>query len=458
MASTILVVDDSPTIRKVVSAILRAHDYETLVAADGQEALEILTTQSADLVLLDFVMPKMNGYQFCRELRANENLQRLPVVLMSAKGDKIRGQFVQQTGAIDAITKPFDPKALLAVLETALRKHDTAHPEPVAEEEEVQEVGLDLGSIQLSVDPVQRRKDIAGVFAQTLALSTGPALEDWAARAREHRSSLKDLYSAQLGPSRLHKLGSVLRLLETGSTGETSALSGDLSFISIAEVLQMLELQRQSGALSISNANASITVFLVKGAIALAQSGGLPLTFRLGRYLIQNGLITREELTQLLTEQQHRLVGEALVHLGKATEEQIRTALEHQTSELIYEAVRWRVGRFMFVSEASCPEATLAQLRLAPGGLLMEGFRRVDEWQLIEGTFDFDDVLTKDQKAIERLSQSSELTEQEREVLGAVDGERTVRQLLDGVNFSTFEVCKMLYQFLNARIVRRDAA
>ena len=105
MSARILVVDDSPTIRKVVCSILEASAFAALPAQDGQEALELLAYEKVDLVLLDFVMPRMNGYQFCRELRANDELKNLPVVLMSAKGDKIRGQFVQQTGAIDAITK-----------------------------------------------------------------------------------------------------------------------------------------------------------------------------------------------------------------------------------------------------------------------------------------------------------------------------------------------------------------
>ncbi|HEX3851268.1 MAG TPA: response regulator, partial [Polyangiaceae bacterium] len=116
MSARILVVDDSPTIRKVVGSILEARAYQALLAADGQEALDMLGTEQVDLVLLDFVMPRMNGYQFCRELRAHPELKNLPVVLMSAKGDKIRGQFVQQTGAIDAITKPFDARGLIAVI------------------------------------------------------------------------------------------------------------------------------------------------------------------------------------------------------------------------------------------------------------------------------------------------------------------------------------------------------
>src|SRR5687767_708848 len=116
MSARILVVDDSATIRKVVAAILSAHDFEPLLAADGAEALTLLESESVDLVLLDFVMPRMNGYQFCRHLRASREHHALPVVLMSAKGDKIRGQFVQQTGAVDAIAKPFDARGLLAVV------------------------------------------------------------------------------------------------------------------------------------------------------------------------------------------------------------------------------------------------------------------------------------------------------------------------------------------------------
>jgi CheY-like chemotaxis protein len=123
MSTRILVVDDSPTIRKVVSHLLDANGYETLTADNGEDAIQKLRDEKVDIVLTDFVMPRMNGYQFCREVRSDPELQNLPIVLMSAKGDKIRGQFVQQTGAMDAITKPFDPLALVAVIENALARH-----------------------------------------------------------------------------------------------------------------------------------------------------------------------------------------------------------------------------------------------------------------------------------------------------------------------------------------------
>jgi hypothetical protein len=87
----------------------------------------------------------------------------------------------------------------------------------------------------------------------------------------------------------------------------------------------------------------------------------------------------------------------------------------------------------------------------------MEGFRRVDEWRLIEGSFDFGDTLQSEPQAIELMGPQT-LTTAEQTVLGAIDGQRTVRQIVDAVPASTFDVCKILYQLLNSKLVRRRAA
>ena len=120
----VLVVDDSPTLRRVVGAILQQHGYETWVAADGLQALALLERAGAapDLALVDFVMPHMTGFEFCRRLRSHEPWRDVPIVLMSAKTDKIRDRFAAQTGAVDALSKPFDARALLAVVEGTLRR------------------------------------------------------------------------------------------------------------------------------------------------------------------------------------------------------------------------------------------------------------------------------------------------------------------------------------------------
>jgi hypothetical protein len=221
----------------------------------------------------------------------------------------------------------------------------------------------------------------------------------------------------------------------------------------------MLELQRQSGMLVISRPEAEIQVYLSDGQLDLVQGRGLPAGFRIGRYLIEDGVIARDELRRVLDDpaSSKRLLGEVLVAQQLATTEEIQTALKRQTSELVYELVRWDKGRFAFHEGAISPESTMAQLGLATGALLMEGFRRVDEWRRIEGSFDFEEVLFPDPTARERM-QREPLTAQERSILTAIDGQRTVRQIVDLVPANTFDVCRILYQLLSARLVRRKAA
>src|SRR3954447_1741963 len=173
MGARVLVVDDSPTIRKLVSAILERHNYEPSMAADGHAGLERLRQGEIDLVLLDFVMPKMNGYQFVREMRSDHKISHLPVILMSAKGDKIRGQFVQQTGAVDAITKPFDARGLLAVVENALQRAAEGrirHLDSIPIEEDISITDIEersSGTIPTGEDLSKR--DIVADLAQKLA-------------------------------------------------------------------------------------------------------------------------------------------------------------------------------------------------------------------------------------------------------------------------------------------------
>jgi twitching motility two-component system response regulator PilG len=108
----ILVVDDSPTIQKVVSVTLEAHGHEVVTASDGMEALSKLRTLKPDLVLLDITMPHMDGYQLCRIMRSNDITRNVPIVMLSGKDglfDKMRGRMA---GAASYITKPFAPSTL----------------------------------------------------------------------------------------------------------------------------------------------------------------------------------------------------------------------------------------------------------------------------------------------------------------------------------------------------------
>jgi len=464
MAARVLVVDDSPTIRKLVSAILARHDYEASQAADGQAGLERLREGGIDLVLLDFVMPRMNGYQFCREMRGDEALRHLPVILMSAKGDKIRGQFVQQTGAIDAITKPFDARGLLAVVEGALQKtaegrmrrfdsirieRDAASSRPPAAK--IRDSASVITEDQLA------KKNIAAELAEKLADVLGPALSQMAEPRRGDTIALAGTIRRALGPDTFEELGRAVRDLNDKAE-QIEGFGGSLRVIPLAEVLQVLQLQRQTGTCLVTSGKIEVAISFREGLIDLARSKGASDEFRLGRYLVEEGLVSQPEVDNVLEDRggPRKLLGEAMVDSGLITEEDLRRALIRQTSELIYEVLRWPDGRFSFSNTPPEPSEQ-NRLGLPVASIVMEGFRRVDEWRLIEESIHFDEVLLRDQVAVDALG-SEKLTRQEQLVLDAIDGQRTVREIIASVVVGSFDACKILYQFLQSRLVRRRAA
>lgn len=118
----ILVVDDEADIRDVLRITLEAEGYEVLEATDGQEALEKIRQASPQLILLDFMMPRMDGRQLCQTLKKDILLQQLPVIMLTSKGevmDKVQGI---DAGADDYVVKPFDPTELLARVRMIMRR------------------------------------------------------------------------------------------------------------------------------------------------------------------------------------------------------------------------------------------------------------------------------------------------------------------------------------------------
>ncbi|WP_101927198.1 MULTISPECIES: hybrid sensor histidine kinase/response regulator [Luteimonas] len=110
----ILVVDDQPANLRVVSSLLSRHGYEVATASDGAEALSILATLQPDLMLLDMLMPNMDGFALLAEIKQNPDLLRLPVVFLTVAQDRELLLRAFDSGAVDYVTKPFMPEELLA--------------------------------------------------------------------------------------------------------------------------------------------------------------------------------------------------------------------------------------------------------------------------------------------------------------------------------------------------------
>ncbi len=455
-AVRVLVIDDSPTILKVVSAILVRSGYEPTTARDGLAGIELIKkSPKFDLVLLDFVMPRMNGYQFCRELRSDPAHRTLPVVLMSAKGDKIRGTFVQQTGAVDAITKPFDARALVMVIEGALSKTAEGRSRPIPEGQKMpEEEAPPIESMRPSMH-IRHARQRAGVeFAQQVATAVVPAILALSPQDRASEASVMAAVARAMTPDVLAALSLTVKDLDAAD-GVREAMSADLAAVPLAEILQVLGMQRQTGVLHVTNNRTSITISMRQGQIDFVQSRGASDEYRLGRYFLEKGALSRDQLDQLLAELRgtNKLLGEEIVNRGIVTREELVDVLTKQSSELIYDMLRWPYGRFSFTKEPFRPEADMAKLTLGVSGLVLEGFRRVDEWRLMEGTIHFDQVLVIDQFALEGLA-PGQLARSEQLVLDAVNGQRTVSEVVKESTVGSFDAVKIIYQFLQSRVLR----
>ena len=120
----LLIVDDQKDNRDILDARLTSQGYATAMAVDGEEALQQVTALVPDLVLLDVMMPKLDGFEVCRRLRADPERPFIPIVLVTAKAalkDVVTGL---EAGADDYLTKPFSPRAVLAIVRAWLDGDD----------------------------------------------------------------------------------------------------------------------------------------------------------------------------------------------------------------------------------------------------------------------------------------------------------------------------------------------
>ncbi len=190
MAKTILVVDDDSDTLTLIGLTLQRRGFEVIKAQSGQQALNLLAHDRPDLVILDVMMPQMDGYEVCREIKADPRTADLPVIMLTAKAQTQSQLEGFRVGAIDYITKPVHPQDLVARIQTVLERTESA-----------QRPG---GAQVIAVSGAR-----GGVGASTLAVNLAAAL------AAHHRTILVDLElsgtaAIQLGLAPVHGLADLM--------------------------------------------------------------------------------------------------------------------------------------------------------------------------------------------------------------------------------------------------------
>ena len=149
MAISVLIVEDDPNIRELLQMYLEKDGYAVTLAADGGQGLEKFRAIQPDLVLLDVMMPVMDGWAVCKAIRQESST---PVIMLTAKGetdDKVTGL---KAGADDYVTKPFEMKELLARIEAVLRRSDRGTEETKTRRLTFDKLTIDMDAFELTVD------------------------------------------------------------------------------------------------------------------------------------------------------------------------------------------------------------------------------------------------------------------------------------------------------------------
>jgi len=148
----ILIVDDEKDIVDLVAYNLEKEGYETLKALDGEKALQLVRTKTPDLVVLDLMLPGIQGLEVCKRIRKVPETAAIPIIMLTAKGEEIDKVLGLEIGADDYITKPFSVKELLARVKAVLRRSEARG---AADQEEVFEfrgLRIDFKSYEVKVD------------------------------------------------------------------------------------------------------------------------------------------------------------------------------------------------------------------------------------------------------------------------------------------------------------------
>ncbi len=477
---TVLVIDDSPTILKVVQLVLTKAGFTVATAPDGEAGVTSARDSKPDMILLDFVMPRMNGYQVCRALAGDGELKDIPVVLMSAKGDQVGERFVKVMGIVDYITKPFSPEAITAVVQHTIGKYAKRragdHTQPLIQgSNEITQSGVDAAAAR---EAEEARKRILGEVREMVAQAVAAriaGLYSLADAASEEQgdaargkapdgqvptdaAAIADAAAAALDDATLMTALDPARPAALESSADEPVLQGDLRVVPIADVLHLLQAQAQSGVLVVARAKGKVDVCFRQGKIDFAVAHGVSEEFLLGRFILDLQLMQREDLEAYLRSRQPgaKLLGAQLVKLGYISESELKQTIAKQTSELIYEILRWNFGKFTFRATRDLPPPAVdASLGLDVEGILMEGFRRVDEWHLIEREIDnFDVVFLRNEDAVATMGRGR-LTREELSVLELVNGKNTVKEIIRQSRMGSFDVSKMLYRLLSIKLIRR---
>jgi CheY-like chemotaxis protein len=451
MTARILVVEDSATVRQLVESVLRGAGYSVETAVDGVDGLERVHRAAFDLALVDFVMPRLNGYQFAQALRGLPGGGELPLVLMSARAEAIGARFGAQTGAVATLAKPFTPAALLDLVGDTLERSRVilAAPAPFTERPTHPAAPRAAHVARWVAGPEAARDRLLDLLVRHV----GPVVREIVESGVDaHDDLLSQAFRHHVGTAAAVEIAREARALDPSLRG-AAGVEGILGVVSLAQVMQLLDAAALVGVLRVERAArvgaAAVEMSLRPGFIDQVVGVGAGVEYRLGRHLVGAGAISRAALDAFIASGASRgtPLGRALVADRRVSEEALRGCLGAQSLELFCEASRWVGGRFRFAPGEALAVGD-AGLGLRTDECVAEAARQATEWETIESLVPLEHAV-----ALRETGVGAAHDPDARRVLAAVDGERTVREIARELELSTMAVGRALVGLLRARAI-----
>jgi DNA-binding response OmpR family regulator len=468
----VVVIDDSPLVRRLAELALEEEGYKVYTAEDGEEGLKIAEEVMPSVILVDFIMPRMSGYQFCKLARESQLLQDVPIILITGKGEDVGRKFIEKFAIADYFIKPFKSETLVEKVASIVDSSHVEEPagftlrgvEGPAEQEAVEE------PYRIPVEEPEREEG-GGVAAEpyTLEVETGPAeqeaveepyripleeftgeqlfAEDTAAHVRADVARDQETFAAppvfseprpmteasfgadmQLSVERalaryihgefpflVHR--SVLDMLKlSGVTrGSSTALAGEFSRVSAHEIFRLIETNRMTGRLFAYGPLLSAEVYFLMGRLGWASLSG-------------PGAPDTERGGDCKTSGEAALLSAVSAVLG----------LEY--------------GSFFFECLPSGSMPDIVQPRMSTSAFIVESARQVDE--------EIPSILFRDTERVfvrlfarEALA-ALHLSDEESRIVTLLDGERNLEALASESGIEENRVKKIMYVLTKAGAVR----
>jgi len=447
----ILDIDDSPTVQRLIEMILASQGYQVVLASDGEEGIAKAKSEKPALILVDFVMPKMNGFQVCKTLKEDPEFKETPIILVTSKGDKVGSKFVDVLGISEYFTKPFQPEDLLAKIREVLDK---------GTKKEVPTAAAAVASLRAEPTPPRGMPRQPQSAAPAAPPSPPAELRAGVDEGTIVRTIIERIVE-ELKKSILPDLvGQELARLRSGSSApparSDAGIRGDIASFRLVEVMQLLGLQRQTGRLEVTSAGGTMVIFFREGAVVFATAGGN------GNFSDLLGIVLRKSCRVEEGSLQHALriaemtgdpVDKVLIKERLLDSRSFTAGLRRHTESTVFRAMALKDGDFLF--DRTAPPVLANPIQIKVDDLLLEGARRADEWVLIHQripTFDlvFEAMIgNADELATRGLSEADSM------VFSLIDGKRTVQDIIDESALGEFDVAKSLFILLSVNLIRQ---